>query len=152
MSVSGSRDLTDHTDNSFSVRPDSLKWVSNYEKTRWFLVLHVARPENDGLNRLLELSNRALAQFNQPPLYATPSHDSRPSRASVTHDHDSQRVDYSACFHISLAWSLTEPNVRDAERVAGLDLKPLNTMHVRFDSVKAKIGNHVDSVPLTAPS
>lgn len=131
------------------MKPDSVKWVSNYEKTRWFLVLHVAKPENDGLNRLLEISNRALAQFNQPPLYAVPSPVSRPSRASAAHDHSSQRVDYSACFHVSLAWGLSEPSARDEERVAGIDRSPLENLHVRFDSVKVKIGNHVESIPLS---
>lgn len=126
-----------------------MKWVSNYEKTRWFLVLHVAKPENDGLNRLLELSNRALAQFNQPPLYAAPSPVSRPFRASAADDRGSQRVDYSACFHISLAWSLSEPNARNEERIGGIDRSPLENLRVRFDSVKAKIGNHVESIPLS---
>lgn len=133
------------TKSRFSVLPDTLKWVSNYEKTRWFLVLHVAKPPNDELNYLLHLSNRALASFDQPPLYA-PSRDSR-ARASGTHD---QRTDYSDCFHISIAWSLDEPTVGDAERVAAIDLKPAQDLEVRFDSVKAKIGNHVESIPLPA--
>jgi hypothetical protein len=124
--------------------PDTLKWVSNYEKTRWFLVLHVAKPHNDELNRLLHVSNRALACFDQPPLY-TPSRDSRP-RASVAHDR--QHADYSDCFHISIAWSLSGPDEGEAERVAAIDLKSLQGLEVRFDSVKAKIGNHVESIPL----
>lgn len=135
--------------NRFSVKPDSVKWVSNYEKTRWFLVLHVAKPENDGLNRLLELSNRALARFNQPPLYAASSPVSRPSRASAAVDRGCQRGDYSDCFHISLAWCLSGPSARDEERVAGIDRSPLENLQVRFDSVKAKIGNHVESMPLS---
>lgn len=113
-------------------------------------MLHVARPEIDGLNRLLDLSNRALAQFNQPPLYATPSRDSRSSRGLVTQDHNSLRVDYSACFHISLAWRLDEPSASDVERVEGIDLGLLENLQVRFESVKAKIGNHVESIPLPA--
>lgn len=127
-----------------------MKWVSNFEKTRWFLVLHVARPESDGLNRLLELSNRALAQFNQPPLYATPSRGSCPSRGLGTQDYDSLRVDFSACFHISLAWRLDEPSACHVDRVEGVDLKVLANLRVRFDSVKAKIGNHVESIPLAS--
>jgi len=86
-----------------------------------------------------------VASFNQPPLYA-PSRDSRP-RASVAHD---RRADYSDCFHISIAWSLTGPCDEDAERVAAIDLEPLQGLEVRFDSVKAKIGNHVESIPLPA--
>lgn len=107
-------------------------------------MLQVARPENDGLNRLLELCNRSLAQFNQPPLYAS-SHD-----RTVAHGPRSQRVDYSACFHISLAWALVQPSVRDEERVAGIDLRAVKDLRVRFDSVKAKIGNHVENIQLPA--
>lgn len=127
-----------------------MKWVSNYEKTRWFLVLHVAKPQNNGLNRLLELCNRALAQFNQPPLYAPPR-ESRPSRVDA-HGHGSQRVDYSDCFHISLAWSLTEPTVNDEKRVAGIDLRAAKDLYVKFDSIKAKIGNHVENICLPTAS
>lgn len=136
---------TQLTNSRFSVLPDTLKWVSNYEKTRWFLVLHVAKPPNDELNYLLHSSNRALESFDQPPLYA-PSSDFR-ARASGAHD---RRTDYSECFHISIAWSLDGPGVRDAERVAAIDLKPAQDLEVRFDSVKAKIGNHVESIPLPA--
>lgn len=117
-------------------------------------MLHVAKPKNNGLNRLLELCNRALAQFNQPPLYATSSRESRPSRAKVAHDHDhhSQCGDYSDGFHISLAWSLNEPGVRDEDLVKGMDLRAVKDLSVRFDSVKAKIGNHVESIFLPAAS
>src|SRR5689334_9596124 len=89
---------------SFTVIPDTLKWVSNHERTRWFLVLHVARPVSDGLNRLLALSNRALAAFNQPSLYAS-SRGARRNRAPVAHgrgqDLSESSGDYSDCFHIS---------------------------------------------------
>ncbi|KAJ5664626.1 hypothetical protein N7462_011439 [Penicillium macrosclerotiorum] len=126
-----------------------LKWVANHERTRWFLVLHVARPASDGLNRLLELSNRALAQYDQPPLYATP-HKVRQSRVSMASAHgDMQPVaDFSDCFHISLAWSLVGPSLADAQRVAGIDLGSVRGLRVRFDSVKAKIGNQVESIRL----
>lgn len=138
---------------SFTVIPDTLKWVSNNERTRWFLVLHVARPVSDGLNRLLALSNRALAAFDQPSLYASSS-GTRWNRALVAHgrgqDMSESAGDYSDCFHVSLAWSLVEPSKKDEERVRGLDLGDVKSMRVGFDSVKAKIGNHVESVVLPA--
>ncbi|CEJ57800.1 hypothetical protein PMG11_06480 [Penicillium brasilianum] len=133
----------------FTVIPDTLKWVSNHERTRWFLVLHVARPVSDGLNRLLALSNRALAAFDQPSLYAS-SRGARRNRAPVAHgrgqDLNEFSGDYSDCFHISLAWSLVEPSKKDEERVRGLELGDVGSMRVSFDSVKVKIGNHVESV------
>ncbi|KAJ5157828.1 uncharacterized protein N7482_008928 [Penicillium canariense] len=110
----------------FTVTPDALQWVSNHERTRWFLVLHVAQSAGDGLTRLLTLSNRALAAFDQPPLYTTPSSDARPSRAPVAHDRSRGAAGpagyHSDSFHVSLAWSLDGPSKMDAERVAGLDL------------------------------
>lgn len=129
------------------MNPDALKWVSNHERTRWFLVLHVARPATDVLNRLLALSNRALAAFDQPSLYA-PSRDVHRNRARVADDPASPVRDYSACFHISLAWSLVGPSPAEEERVEGLELGAVKGMRVRFDSVKAKIGNHVESIAL----
>ncbi|KUL82275.1 hypothetical protein ZTR_10767 [Talaromyces verruculosus] len=55
----------------FTVVPDTLDWVSNTERTRWFLVLKLKKPTGDNLNRLLQISNRLLGAYNQPPLYAT---------------------------------------------------------------------------------
>ncbi|KAJ5953590.1 hypothetical protein N7454_000486 [Penicillium verhagenii] len=118
----------------FSLTPDGLKWVSNYQATRWFLVLRVAKPENDNLNRLLHLCNRALARFDQPPLYA--------SRGTP------ESKDFSECFHISLAWALKEPSQEDKDLVAATDLKSLQSLRVWFDSVKIKIGNNVSSILL----
>ena len=134
---------------SFHAIPDSLKWVANHERTRWFLVLHVTQPAGDGLNRLLELSNRALAQYNQPPLYAAlrKVRQSRTSMASTRGDVQPV-ADFSDFFHISLAWSLVEPSAADAQRVADIDLGPVCGLRVQFDSVKAKIGNQVESIRL----
>ena len=127
--------------------PDALKWVSNHERTRWFLVLQVARPAADVLNRLLALSNRALAAFDQPSLYA-PSRDVRRNRARVADDPAGPVRDYSACFHVSLAWSLVGPSKAEEERVERSELGAVREMRVRFDSVKVKIGNHVESIAL----
>ncbi|KAJ5580989.1 hypothetical protein N7450_007290 [Penicillium hetheringtonii] len=60
----------DFSPRPFHVSPQTLKWVSNYEKTRWFLVLRVSRPKYNNLNRLLNLCNSVLHRFGQPPLYA----------------------------------------------------------------------------------
>jgi hypothetical protein len=47
-----------------------------------------------------------------------------------------------------LAWSLTGPSPAEEERVEGLELGAVRRMKVRFDSVKVKIGNHVESIAL----
>ncbi|KAL2009583.1 hypothetical protein VTN00DRAFT_5390 [Thermoascus crustaceus] len=150
--------------NPFDVTLVGLDWVSNYEKTRWFLVLRVQRPENDGLNRLLKVSNQSLAVFGQPPLYETLSQQSLPEsrgrskKGTLPRDKkgadktakasEQPAVDYSHCFHISIAWSLNEPSPEDRERVANVDLSALRGFRVHFSSVKAKIGNNVLNLAL----
>ena len=124
---------------SFDITPDIIDWVSNLEKTRWFLVLRVKRPKNGDLNRLLGISNRSLARFDQPPLYE-----------NVTHLLSKEPEDYSHCFHISLAWTLSEPSPCAKERTARIDLRRLTELSIHFNSVKAKIGNNVTSIPLSA--
>ncbi|KAJ5475289.1 hypothetical protein N7539_008355 [Penicillium diatomitis] len=139
----------------FTVVPDTLKWVSNRERTRWFLVLHVARPTGNELNRLLNRSNRTLAGFDQPPLYAS-SRGAPRNRAQASHGRDPRPSgtapveDYSDCFHISLGWSLREPSQAEKDRVARLGLGAVQNVEVKFDSVKVKIGNQVESIRLSA--
>lgn len=98
------------------------------------------------MNRLLKLSNRSLASFDQPPLYEkTVQTSSGGGRQKQTNGEDD---DYSHCFHISIAWRLTEPSVDDNERVASIDLQKFKDLRVRFDCIKAKIGNNISSIPL----
>ncbi|GES58853.1 hypothetical protein ATEIFO6365_0003013600 [Aspergillus terreus] len=134
---------------AFDVSTESLRCVSNYEKTRWFFVIRVKRPESDSLNRLLKLSNRSLARFDQPPLYeGSRSNEAEGQQQHPSNSQDS-RADYSDCFHISIAWSLTEPSAEDTERLANLDLQNLSGLRIGFDCVKAKIGNNITSIPLS---
>ncbi|CAI7597950.1 unnamed protein product [Penicillium pancosmium] len=134
----------------FHVYPETLKWVSNYEKTRWFLVLRVSKPKADNLNRLLGLCNSTLHRFGQPPLYARAdpmserSPDSGPAPGSALTDDG----DFSGCFHISIAWRLNAPDSSEVERVNSVKLDQVRTTDVPFPCVKAKIGNHVESFEL----
>ncbi|GKZ25628.1 poly(U)-specific 3'-to-5' RNA exonuclease [Aspergillus brasiliensis] len=141
---------------TFNVTTNSLDCVSNYEKTRWFYVLRAEKPEEDNLNRLLWLSNRALARFEQPPLYES-TQDVAAVRKSkgggttvsrVSRESGQTGADYSHCFHISLAWSLTDLSSAERERIRGVDLRKVRELSVRFDCVKVKIGNQVSSIPL----
>ncbi|GKZ36785.1 poly(U)-specific 3'-to-5' RNA exonuclease, partial [Aspergillus brasiliensis] len=116
---------------TFNVTTNSLDCVSNYEKTRWFYVLRAEKPEEDNLNRLLWLSNRALARFEQPPLYESTqdvaavrkSKDSGTTVSRVSRESGQTGADYSRCFHISLAWSLTGLSSAERERIRGVDLR-----------------------------
>ncbi|PYH81703.1 hypothetical protein BO82DRAFT_354440 [Aspergillus uvarum CBS 121591] len=141
----------------FNTTADSLDCVSNYEKTRWFYVLRVRTPEEDQLNRLLRQSNRALARFDQPRLYekAVPSSSAgnrtatavKSSRAKTKPETETE-TDYSGCFHISVAWSLTAPSTAEKEQLANIDLRALHDLKIGFDCVKVKIGNQISSILL----
>ncbi|KAL2374531.1 hypothetical protein BDBG_04313 [Blastomyces gilchristii SLH14081] len=140
----------------FHVKTDGLDWVSNFEKTRWFLVLRVMKPANNELNRLLAISNRSLAAFQQPPLYQTPAPAYTRASDRNTEKPPKQRsttssvavADYSDYFHISIAWSLTEPSREDKERVASVELDKVKKIGIPFGSVKLKIGNIVHNLEL----
>jgi U6 snRNA phosphodiesterase len=150
---------------SYSIRiiPGRLDWVSNHEHTRWFLVLRLQKPEDNSLNRLLHISNQSLAIFDQPPLYANiptmniidksvqhvprPRSDYRHGRASKGPRPSKNGLqDYSDCFHISLAWSLSQPSRTDTQILQTLEVTQLKDIKTTFESVKVKIGNHVSNM------
>ncbi|KAE8140979.1 U6 snRNA phosphodiesterase Usb1 [Aspergillus pseudotamarii] len=144
--------IQDSNIRAFNTTTEGLHCVSNYEKTRWFYVLRVKKPENDALNCLLKLSNRSLALFSQPPLYGASPHVLKADAGAST-PMQWQRggfEDYSHCFHISLAWSLTEPSPDERDQIAKIELRELSDLRVYFDRVKAKIGNHITSIPLAS--
>lgn len=142
-----------------------LKWVSNYEGNRFFLVLCIARPEHDELNKLLKASNRVAAAFTLPQLYAYANAQShardamkgkKGRRKLVTNDvlavaDDVQ--DFSDAFHISIAWTLDplsgsigssiDLSTKEAE------LQKLSSLSVHFTTAKAKIGNAVHTFDFT---
>ncbi|EFE34803.1 uncharacterized protein ARB_06569 [Trichophyton benhamiae CBS 112371] len=140
----------------FEVSPQKLAWVSNFENTRWFLVLQLNRPANNGLNQLLRLSNSSLAYFGQPPLYESPAgtqkrkygkqagHQRNSSSSSSSID-----TDYTNCFHISIAWTLEEPSDDEKERLTSIEL-PARDLIIKFNNVKVKIGNQIYSEALLA--
>ncbi|RAL13554.1 HVSL domain-containing protein [Aspergillus homomorphus CBS 101889] len=140
----------------FDTTTDSLDCVSNYEQTRWFYVLRVRCPDHDELNRLLRLSNRALARFGQPPLYEVTAAAAAAALLSSSRDTAAKgnckpaETDSSRYFHISLAWSLTEPSAAEKKQLASIDLRKLQALTIGFDCVKVKIGNHISSIPLTS--
>ncbi|KAE8382206.1 U6 snRNA phosphodiesterase Usb1 [Aspergillus bertholletiae] len=144
--------IQDSNIRAFNATTEGLRCVSNYEKTRWFYVLRVKKPENDGLNRLLKLSNRSLASFSQPALYEASPHILNADASSSTSIQwlRCSSTDYSNFFHISLAWSLTEPSPDEKDQIASIELRELSNLSVSFDCVKAKLGNNITSMPLAS--
>jgi hypothetical protein len=132
-----------------TVRPASLSWHANEDKSRYFLVLRIQDTQNSSnpsaltlLNQLLLASNKAALQYNQPQLYTKLKRQAGSS-------------DFSPYFHISIAWSLPLPDHDlqddDLKLQPAVDaiLKELcEDMIVSFDAVKIRIGQIVTALPI----
>ena len=131
---------------SFSLDIVGLNWVSNYDKTRVFLVLTLSRPRHDELNRLLSICNSSAHRFGLSRLY-----DGMPSDAVEQQPpFQSQDIcDHSDAFHISIAWALQEPRKDASAGVNQTALDPTQPLKVDFDMLKVRIGNTVNDIPLT---
>ena len=105
----------------FEVPPSTLTWVPNFDRTRYFLVLSLAAAPSNELNRLLHATNRAAVAFKQPVLYASQtsylqaadsSLQSRRSHSSYLNSTgDDEIPDMTSSFHVSIAWSLSRPEI-----------------------------------------
>lgn len=134
---------------SIAVRPASLSWHANDDSSRYFLVLRVqdAQQTQDAsaltlLNQLLQASNKAAHQYNQPQLYT------KLKRQAGTRD-------FSPYFHISIGWSLPSPdrnleddNLKLQPAVDSILKELCENMTVSFDAVKIRIGQTVTALPI----
>jgi len=153
----------------FDITFTGVKWVSNFEKTRWFLVLSIPKPESDGLNKLLHVCNSVVKQYGQPPLYPKPPTGPAFTPRKKQHKRSSQEnsrapynkihsnmdwtdmQDATDTLHISLAWTLQNPSkdlLELTDTVAKDHLKLLQEIEVRVNEIKCKVGNIVTSMPL----
>lgn len=135
----------------FDITISGINWAPNFERNRWFLVLQLHQPSNNTLNKLLAASNSAAVRCEQPPLYATVANVQKTRKPSTSHN---QRIESTASiedctdrFHISVAWTLTEPSA-EISQLASSATAGLKDIVVHFDNVKLKIGNAVESLPL----
>ncbi|KAI4730010.1 hypothetical protein E4T49_02248 [Aureobasidium sp. EXF-10728] len=131
------------------LRPASLSWHANDDSSRYFLVLRVqdAQQTQDAsaltlLNQLLQASNKAAHQYNQPQLYT------KLKRQAGTRD-------FSPYFHISIGWSLPSPdrnmeddNLKLQPAVDSILKELCENMTVSFDAVKIRIGQTVTALPI----
>lgn len=150
---------------SFEVSFSNLDWVPNFDRTRWFLVLRLTVPNENGLNKLLYICNKTVQEFGQPPLYAqtlvrtksdkskipTKYKDTLGRRASDFKIDWDGIQDVSNAFHISIAWTLEPPNtdLLDATNsMAGILLEDVKKFVIKIEEIKAKVGNVVTNIPL----
>lgn len=129
-----------------------LKWVSNYSKSRWFLVLGIKRPASNELNKMLSLCNHTVEHFGQPPLYADSSIATlaKGAQSSDKSESISQPLDRTDAFHVSIAWTLCKPmSDEEATILDGSDdFVRVKNMQINVVELKAKIGNVITSIPL----
>ena len=147
----------------FNVRFTALKWVSNYERNRWFLVLGMEKPAQDELNRLLHSCNDAAQECGHAPLYIGGRGDG-PMEAKLHSDVANEKpkrqksvptkeadvaLDRTQNYHVSIAWNLEEPAPEWIALVQSIDVsKFVTSPQASFESVKAKIGNAVTNIAL----
>lgn len=151
----------------FQISFKSLAWVANSERSRWFLVLRVSRPDGDELQRLLNISNVTVRKTGQLPLYASsnptyhsPSHDKRSShqegRSIDIREHlDIMNSTKHECdpdaFHVSIAWKLSPPNqdlLECTELVSNKNIQHFSQFLLHIEKIKVKVGNAVTVIPL----
>ncbi|KAH6637877.1 U6 snRNA phosphodiesterase Usb1 [Boeremia exigua] len=136
---------------AFSPSFSGLKWVPNFERNRWFLILGIAKPPHDELNRLLAACNAAAQQSGFAALYAGGQGDGpmAPNPNSPTARSHEASTDRSENFHVSVAWNLSEPEAAWVDLVAGLSVDSVSSPDASFDVVKARVGNVVHNFDLS---
>ncbi len=123
---------------SFNVKVVGVSWEPNLERTRWFLVMRLTRPDGDELNKLLTLTNRVVYGMGLPMLYQADGSKLR------------EEKDHTSTFHVSIAWRLEEPTSKQKHRLSmGTgEVEDLKSVGIRFDNVKVKIGSVVHDMHL----
>lgn len=151
---------------SFNIRFSSLKWVPNFERNRWFLVLSIDKPAQDELNRLLNACNETAERCGYPALYiggkgdgpmvhndfTSDARKNRPTAQNevASDETRSQGVDHTDKFHVSIAWNLIEPDPEWTALVRTIKVDTyIQSIEASFNTVKAKIGNVINNVDLS---
>nr|POF13034.1 u6 snrna phosphodiesterase [Quercus suber] len=142
----------------FTVSPVALKWHPNENQSRWFLVLQLDDGFDSGLERLLFICNQVARRFHQMELYndADLPINQRPGmfpdETAGLSDAVVREVS-SKKFHISIAWSLDVPimdGFAGEVKQSGAPCSSSTWEHLQIpiDSVKIRIGQDVETVPL----
>ena len=140
--------LRDSRIKAFTIEARRLEWVANHDETRFFLVLKLSRPEGLELSQLLSICNDVARRFDLPQLYQDVVDPDPDTRGQRPRDKTDAMIDHSEAFHISIAWSLIEPNDRVRRQLADTADGRLEHLKVSFSLLKLKIGNAVIDLPL----
>ncbi len=120
--------------------------------------MRLKRPESDGLNKLLHVSNQIVREYGKPPLYANAStapHTKSKIKAPLGKAPTSfwaAMDDVSSAFHISIGWTLRPPSLGLVDltktMAMGHIMNELNQICVKIEEIKSKVGNVVTSIPI----
>ncbi|EAT88403.1 U6 snRNA phosphodiesterase [Parastagonospora nodorum] len=136
-----------------------LKWVPNFQRNRWFLVLSIEKPANNELNRLLDACNKATRHCGHPGLYVgghgdgpmESSNENTGNKRRKGQDTEEESVDRSDRFHVSIAWNLEEPDPEWTALIKNIDVSErIKQPQASIDVVKVRIGNVVHNIDLKA--
>ncbi|KAI1743389.1 U6 snRNA phosphodiesterase Usb1 [Xylaria scruposa] len=104
----------------FELAPVGIEWHRTAESARSFLVLRVGSTKKGGdygknpqLATLLRRANALVTAFGQPALYAfakSSDNNNNNTRKNPRNKNESTDVEVDNAFHISIAWSFTEPS------------------------------------------
>lgn len=151
------RDIEELNLGVITTSASGLQWVSNFDGTRYFLIITLKTPGEGQLQKLLSTCNHTAASFALPELYSASNNESVnvgvvPGAAST----DTEYIDTGAPtelvpsngskFHISIAWSLEK--VHTSQSVLESLQSKLKDLKIIFDRVHIKIGNQVSTVQL----
>ena len=144
---------------AFQVTVYGLDWVSNVECTRWFLVLLLDHPKSNELNKLLGISNTLMTRFGLQTLYADNRNEKRMNAGAYpSADREPEGIgdgfgptdlglhSSPSSFHISIAWTLSQPPGKGNKLSLDSD-EPLQALMITFASLKLKMGNVVIDMP-----
>lgn len=148
----------------FTIRLCDIRWATNLEYTRSFLVCGIQKPDKNELNEILKVCNETVEAFAQLPLYANPTNvnDSTVSAGKMNGvSKDTKTVvseqlppteDFSDAFHISIAWTLESPTADDIDQLESLarsaEFEAVKETSFTVSTVKVKVGNIIKSIPL----
>ncbi|KHJ33345.1 hypothetical protein EV44_g6091 [Erysiphe necator] len=145
----------------FEISFTKLEWVSNFEKSRWFLILRTSsRHGNDELQSLLQICNNIVQRHGLLPLYEDPkyfrnvtsrleklSHIQSSNIATCSDENHKLKSTSNSTFntfHVSIAWSLNPPSqniVECMENTNEENFEIISKLKAKFEHIKLKIGN-----------
>jgi len=136
---------------AFKSKIFGVRWVSNFDETRHFLIMSLTKPEDDQFQTLLSTCNAVARSFGLSELYANKENHGvgvqKQCGARVEEENVTVSPEADEQFHISIAWTLVKPTSNACILDRELRQK-LTDINIPVEDVLIKIGNIVSTVHL----